>query len=362
MHDNVKFEDIKTLTYLLSHAEIDEQMLYAQARSLASQHCGEEVYLRGLVEISNICRKNCLYCGLRRSNDQVKRFMLTESEILDAVLFAYEQGFGSVVLQSGEQHGFEFVRFVERIIKLITQKTNNQLTITLSCGEQKEETYQRWYEAGASRYLLRIETSDPLLYSEIHPKDEIHSYNTRKECLFMLRDIGYQVGTGVMIGLPGQTTENLAQDLLFMKEQDIDMCGMGPYIVHPNTPMAKNKDKILSPEQRLKLSLRMIALLRILMKNINIASTTALETLHPEGRLLGLLAGANVFMPNLTPVPYQEKYSIYAGKPTLHREQVLKKIKMLEKQLLDYGLQIAWNKPGNPIHYQLRNKNDINIS
>lgn len=289
-----------------------DQDLFDRAVQVRNQTVGDKVHLRGLIELSNRCRKNCLYCGIRCGNRAVERYELTDEQVLAAAQYAWQAGYGSIVIQAGERIDEAFIGRVERLLRAVKELSRGELGITLSLGEQSLETYRRWFEAGGHRYLLRIEASDPSLYARLHPAD--HSYNERRECLTRLREVGYQVGTGVMIGLPFQTLENLADDLLFFQQLDIDMCGMGPYIEFPGTPLADSPSRFTRPE-RLQLALRMIALLRLLMPDLNIASTTALHALHPQGRELGIAAGANVMMPNLTPDAVRGNYRLYDNKP-----------------------------------------------
>jgi biotin synthase len=257
---------------------------------------------------------------------------------------------GSIVIQSGERTDNVFVETLTRLIREIKEKTAGTLGITLSCGEQSLETYQKWFDAGAHRYLLRIETSSEELFRKIHPENEFHLYADRMEALENLRKAGYQTGTGVMIGLPGQTAENLADDLLFMQNIDIDMIGMGPYIPHPDTPMANWKTRLLKPAERFELSLRMIALARILLKDVNIAASTALDALDPDGRVKAILAGANVFMPNMTPKIYAENYHLYEGKPRI-KDDTRIVVKELEAKLKVLKETIGYGKWGDSKHF-----------
>ncbi len=337
-------ERIKKLLSLQDPEEIDT--LCRKAFEVKKQNTGNKVYLRGLLELSNICRKNCYYCGICRTNIHLNRYTLNEKEVLDTALFAYENNFGSLVMQSGERFDKVFIQFVDSLLQKIHKKTNNSLGITLSLGEQSEETYKRWFESGAERYLLRIETSNEQLYYKLHPRDKTHSFSDRIAALKNLRKTGYQTGTGIMIGLPFQTIENLADDLLFMRDLDIHMVGMGPYVEHAETPLFKYRSLIPSKEERFYLSLKMISTLRLLMPDINIASTTALETLSPNGRLIALQAGANVFMPNLTPAQYCEDYFLYDGKPGIHTD-VMSYLKDFDKKLKENGQEIGWGEKGN---------------
>lgn len=288
----------------------DDATLFALSAATKRREVGDKVYLRGLIELGNRCRKNCLYCGIRRDNKLVERYELTVDQVINAASYAYESGYGSIVIQSGEQQSERFTDYICELVTAIKELSFQKLGITLSLGEQSESTYRRWFNAGSHRYLLRIESSSPQLYSSIHPSD--HLFDERLACLNTLRSTGFQVGTGVMIGLPGQTLENLADDLLFLRDLNIDMCGMGPYIEHPNAPLGASQYTIY---HRFKLSLRMIALLRILMPDINIAATTALHAIDPTGREQGIAVGANVIMPNITPFELRASYELYNNKP-----------------------------------------------
>ncbi|HLP04878.1 MAG TPA: [FeFe] hydrogenase H-cluster radical SAM maturase HydE [Paludibacter sp.] len=300
---------------LLNAKSDDEKLLFRYTADVKRETVGNKVYLRGLIEMSNICAKDCLYCGIRKSNRDTNRYSLDEEEILRAVKFAHENKYGSIVIQSGELSGSAFTEKINRIILAAKQITNGEIGITLSCGEQTVETYRQWFESGAHRYLLRIESSTRELYNKIHPSDKNHHFDTRLNALKTLKEIGYQVGTGVMVGLPFQTMEHLADDLLFMKDFDIDMCGMGPYIEHKDTPLYEFKDNLEPLNERFKLTLRMIAVLRLMMKDINIAATTALQTIDKMGREKAIQIGANILMPNITPGKYRDSYALYENKP-----------------------------------------------
>lgn len=324
--------------------------LLKHAQEVKLREVGNKVYFRGLIEFSNICSKDCLYCGIRKGNEKVVRYDATDEQILEACRFAWENRFGSVVLQSGELSSPAFVKRVEILLKKIKQLSNNELGITLSCGEQALETYQRWFESGAHRYLLRIESSKRELYYKIHPENELHSFERRLAALHFLKEAGYQLGTGVMIGLPFQTYEDLADDLLFMKQLDIDMCGMGPYIEHEDTPLHQFRHLLFSKKERFDLALNMIAVLRILMPDINIAAATALQAIDPAGREKALAVGANVMMPNLTPCEYREEYQLYENKPCLDEDAELCR-NCLEARVELAGAEIGYNEWGDSKHF-----------
>lgn len=343
--------------------------LYEAAFRIKNERSGPGVFLRGLMEISNRCQKNCLYCGIRHQNAATLRYDLSEEEILQLGRKAAELGYASIVLQGGERTDNKFVSKITRLLQGLknielksgvdggTRKPHQAkgLGITLSLGEQTEEVYREWYEAGAHRYLLRIESSDPELYGKIHPNDRLHAYERRIEALEALRRVGYQVGTGVMIGLPFQSEEHLVNDLLFFRQMDIDMCGMGPYIPHHDTPLAVHAHLIPSAERRLDLSIRMVALLRMLMPNINIAATTALQVLSDRGRELAIEAGANVVMPNLTDLLYRSNYDLYDGKPGASVDADLTD-SPFARYLQERNIPILRGEWGDSMHYFARQR------
>ena len=330
------------------------QQLYEDAFRTKIDNVGNKVYLRGLVEITNICRKNCLYCGIRRDNSSNDRYEIDIEDVIPAARFAYEQGYGSMVIQGGERHDKKFRDKITSILKEVRKiSSESPLGITLSLGEQPFDVYQEWFEAGAHRYLLRIESSTQELFEKIHPVDESHSFQTRLTALEDLRRAGYQVGTGVMIGLPFQTLGHLADDLLFFKSFDIDMCGMGPYLEHSQTPLYQYKDLLIPKEERLELSLKMVAILRLMMPKINIAATTAMQSIDPAGREKAILAGANVIMPNLTLTEVRGDYSIYENKPGVGEDASITS-SSLERMLQNAGIPIGYNEWGDSLHFKDR--------
>lgn len=344
------------IIYLLSLEGQEMNRLFEHSARIKKEHVGNKVYFRGLIEFSNICSKNCLYCGIRQSNPTVKRYRLTGEQVLSAAGIAYENNYGSVVLQSGEMKSDNFIHYVEKLLTDIGRLTQGKLRVTLSCGEQEEETYRRWFESGAHRYLLRIESSNPGLYKKLHPNDGNHTYQSRLDCLYALQRTGYQVGTGVMIGLPFQTIEDLADDLLFMKDLDVDMAGMGPYLEHENTPFSLYYNRLIPKEKRFQLSLKMIAVLRILMKDINIAAATALQAIHKFGREKGIMIGANVIMPNITPSEYRNDYLLYDGKPCTE-ENAEDCNTCLAARISITNHEIAHGEWGDSKHFRAKNKN-----
>ncbi|MCX6112087.1 MAG: [FeFe] hydrogenase H-cluster radical SAM maturase HydE [Proteobacteria bacterium] len=348
-------DDIATL--LSIHNDADRNTLYKKAYQIKKQFVGNIAYFRGLIEFSNICAKNCLYCGIRSGNTKLKKYEMTTKEILDAMDFAWKNRYGSVVLQSGEISTPKFVDKVDTILQKIMDTTNGEIGITLSCGEQTKETYKRWFESGARRYLLRIETSNKNLYYKIHPKDEYHCFENRVNALKNLKEIGYQTGSGIMVGLPFQTIDNIADDILFLKNIDIDMVGLGPYIEHSETPLYKEKNSLIPRIERFNLALKTIAILRILMKDINLASATALQAIDPEGREKALLAGANIIMPNITPTKYRDDYLLYEDKPCTGEDAVLCK-GCLEARIAKYGEIIGYGEWGDSKHFDKRKNSD----
>lgn len=279
--------------------------LYEAANRVREQYVGPQVELRGLIEFSNICKQNCLYCGLRRDNRQVPRYRLEEKMILDFGRRAAELGYKTLVLQSGEDDFFA----PERLGPVLQELKNLGVALTLSIGEKSREEYAALRVAGADRYLLRIETTDKELYEKMDPG---MSWDNRVRCLLDLKELGYEVGTGSLVGLPGQTVESLARDVLFFQKLDVDMVGIGPFIPNPDTPLAEAVGGTFD------LACRMMALTRLLLPDANIPATTAMETLQPDGRMLALQRGANVVMPNVTDTDYRKMYMLYPGKICLN--------------------------------------------
>ncbi|HHV76218.1 MAG TPA: [FeFe] hydrogenase H-cluster radical SAM maturase HydE [Syntrophothermus lipocalidus] len=294
-------EDIVCLLALKDEHELAR--LYDRADRIRKKYVGDEVHLRGLIEFSNYCRKNCYYCGIRRDNRKLRRYRMSAEEIVATAVVAERLGYKTVVLQSGEDMYYTVDKLVD-IIRRIKQEAD--VAITLSIGERPREEYERLYEAGADRFLMRFETSNRELYARLHPDSD---YDERMQILSWLKEIGYQVGSGVMIGLPGQTLEDLAMDILKFKELELDMVGVGPYICHEETPLAGNANGTV------EMTFKVIALTRIVTRDAHIPATTALATLRPaDGRERALELGANVVMPNVTPTKYRALYELYPGK------------------------------------------------
>jgi biotin synthase len=279
-------------------------LLAKAADNIRRQYYGDAVYIRGLIEFTNYCRNNCYYCGIRAGNSQAQRYRLTQKEILDCCNEGYKLGFRTFVLQGGEDPYFTDDKICS-IVSAIRSKYQD-CAITLSIGEKERASYQAYFDAGANRYLLRHETADEAHYRRLHPTDM--SLANRKRCLFDLKQIGYQVGAGFMVGSPWQTPQNLLADLRFLQQLAPDMIGIGPYITHEHTPF---KDK---PSGTLQETLRLLSILRLLFPYALLPATTALGTIAPNGRELGLQAGGNVVMPNLSPVGVRKLYELYANK------------------------------------------------
>ena len=346
------------IAFLLGRREKDEvEVLRKAAEELCFACVGNKVHFRGLVEFSNICVCDCHYCGIRKSNSEISRFFLTIDEVMQAAHWCAEQGYGSLVLQSGERRDEAFIEFVEKAVCRIRAETRtvNQpdgLGITLCVGEQTKETFARFMAAGAHRYLLRIESSSPRLFRQLHPAAQ--SLEHRLQCLQWLRETGFQVGTGVMIGVPGQTLEDLADDVLFFRSLDVDMIGMGPYIVHKQTPMAAHEPEMAPRrEQVYQLALNMIAVTRLVLRNVNIASTTALQAMKPTGREEGLTYGANVIMPQLTPTEFRKDYQLYEGKPCLDENRDQCRM-CLQNRITGVGRVIGFHEWGDSRHARER--------
>ena len=335
------------ISYLLCNKEQTES-LFNQALKIKLDNVGNKVYLRGLIEYSNICKKNCYYCGLRNENN-IERYTLTDAEVINAAVYAYENNFGSIVIQSGEVQSPLFTKKITSLLNKINEKTNNKLGITLSLGEQTKDTLHQWKENGAIRYLLRIETSNNKLYNKIHPNDTFHSFNDRIKVLDTLKELGYQVGTGIMIGLPFQTIDDLANDIIFFKQNDIDMIGMGPYLEHSNTPFY-NYDNSFTLKDRFDLTIKMIAITRINMPTINIAATTALQTIDQQGREKAIKVGANIIMPNVSPIEHRKDYLPYNNKVCIE-DTADKCMNCINNRIISTNSEIGFGEQGNSLHF-----------
>ena len=303
--------------------------LFERARKYQHKYYGNGIFIRGLIEISNICKNNCYYCGIRRDNKNASRYRLSNEQILECCDKGYKLGYRTFVMQGGED-GYFSDEVMTDIISTIKSRYSD-CAVTLSLGERSYESYRRMYEAGADRYLLRHETADNEHYRMLHPKEL--SLEERKQCLFNLKEIGYQVGTGFMVGSPGQTITNIAKDLLFLEELKPQMVGIGPFIPHHDTVFAQNN------AGSVELTIYLIALIRLLLPKALIPATTALGTLDPKGREKGIMAGANVIMPNLSPVSVREKYSLYDNKLCTGDEDAAYK-KNLEERMKKIGYEV----------------------
>lgn len=295
------------------------EQLWRQADDTRRRAVGDEVHLRGLIEISNVCARSCLYCGLRAPNAKIERYRLSDEEILDCAAHAVQLGYGTVVMQSGEDYGVQ----TDRLARLIHQiKSDTPLAVTLSLGERPDRDLLAWRQAGADRYLLRFETSNPKLYKIIHP-DLNNRPSDRIAILRRLDQLGYEVGSGVMVGIPGQSYDDLADDIVMFRELRLHMIGVGPWLPHPDTPLAQMASQLrLPPDRQVPndeiTTYKAVALARLACPWANIPSTTALATVNQaNGRELGLVRGANVVMPNLTPLRYRPLYEIYPAKACL---------------------------------------------
>ncbi len=315
---------------LSSYTQEDLDFTRALAQKIAQEHFGNKIYIRGLIEFTNICRQNCYYCGLRAENTKVSRYRLTKDDILACCDEGYPLGFRTFVLQGGED-----LHFDDELMCDIIHSIKNRYpdcAVTLSIGERSRETYQKYFNAGADRFLLRHETANAKHYAKLHPKNL--SLENRKKCLFELKDIGFQTGCGFMVGSPWQTFDTIAEDLLFIHELQPQMVGIGPFIPHKDTPFG-NK-----PQGSLDLTLLLLALVRIMLKNALLPSTTALGTIHPEGREMGILSGANVVMPNLSPIAVRKKYMLYNGKIATG-EEAAEGLENLKKRMQNIGYEIT---------------------
>ncbi len=311
--------------------------LAERAGAVRERIYGNAVYLRGLIEFTNYCENNCFYCGIRRGNQNIERYRLTEERILSCTDRGYALGFRTFVLQGGEDPGFPDERLCE-LVRTIRER-HSDCAVTLSVGERERESYEAFYRAGAERYLLRHETACPAHYRKLHP--ESMSAEHRYNCLKILKNIGFQVGAGMMIGSPYQTPEDILKDLRFLQDLEPHMVGIGPFIPHKDTPFHDR------PAGGLELTLRLLSILRLMMPKLLLPATTALGTIHPTGREMGLRAGANVIMPNLSPTDAREKYMLYDNK-ICTGEAAEKCFRCLEVRVKSAGCYISVNRGDAP--------------
>ena len=337
MKDTRKISE-EDLAYVLeSGGESEREYLFEAARNAADQVFHKEIYLRGLIEFTNYCRNNCYYCGIRCGNSNAERYRLTEEEILSCCDIGDKIGFKTFVLQGGEDPYFTDDRICELVRKI--KAAHPSCAVTLSIGEKSYESYKKFYDAGADRYLLRHETANEEHYSMLHPENM--SGAERKQCLFDLKDIGFQVGCGIMIGTPGQTMKHIYEDIVFMQKLEPHMIGIGPFIPHKDTPF---RDE---PEGSVEITLRLLAVLRLLFPKVLLPATTALGTADSLGREKGILAGANVMMPNLSPSGVRKKYLLYDGK-ICTGEEAAECNQCLRRRVERIGYHVAESRGDHP--------------
>lgn len=320
------------LCQLIALADDSQQELYLfeKARQKKEEIYQDKIYIRGLIELSNYCKNNCLYCGIRAVNTSIERYRLSKEQILDCTRYGYELGFRTFVLQGGEDPAYSDQDICD-IVRQIKEE-HPDCAVTLSIGEKTYESYKAYKEAGADRYLLRHETATESHYQMLHP--EKMNFKNRQRCLADLKSLGYQVGSGFMVGSPYQTMEHIIADLRYLQKLQPDMIGIGPFIPHHQTPFAKEK------QGDLHLTLRLIAILRLMFPNALLPSTTALGSIHPEGRKMGLGCGANVVMPNLSPLDVRNLYKIYDNKAYVNAEAA-EGIAILEKEAEEIGYKVV---------------------
>lgn len=324
------------LLYLLNNMnDYHKNYLFQKSNDTRKRFYENKVYLRGLIEISNYCIRDCMYCGIRKSNSKAQRYRLSEEEIVSCAVKGDELGYKTIVLQGGEDPYFSDDILADIIRKIKTKLPDN--AITLSLGERSFKSYKKLYDAGADRYLLRHETSNRQLYEKLHPNA---SFDNRRRCLIDLKEIGYQIGAGFMVGLPGQNNEDLVNDLLYLKELEPHMCGIGPFIPQKDTPLGLEKGGTCEK------TVILLAIIRLLLPNVLLPATTALSTISATGREEGLRAGANVIMPNLSPLNVRSKYSLYDGKKYLDIESAEYREK-IEKDINEIGFSIDISRGDN---------------
>lgn len=324
--------DSNALCQLIALADDSQQELYLfeKARRKKEEVYQDKIYIRGLIELSNYCKNNCLYCGIRAVNTAIERYRLSKEQILDCTRYGYELGFRTFVLQGGEDPAYSD-QYICDIVRQIKEE-HPDCAVTLSIGEKTYESYKAYKDAGADRYLLRHETATESHYRMLHP--EKMSFKNRQRCLEDLKSLGYQVGSGFMVGSPFQTIEHIVADLRYLQQLEPDMIGIGPFIPHHQTPFADKE------QGNLHLTLRLIAILRLMFPNALLPSTTALGSIHPQGRKMGLRCGANVVMPNLSPLDVRNLYKIYDNKAYVNAEAA-EGIAILKKEAEEIGYKVV---------------------
>ncbi len=333
LKNNKTLNDKDFLRLLTEYTEEDLSFIRELAREVAVSNFGHSIYIRGLIELTNYCKNDCYYCGIRKSNLNVERYRLNLEQVLACCEQGYSVGFRTFVMQGGEDAGIKDQDIVLYIREI--KKKFPDCAITLSLGERSEQTYQNFYDAGANRYLLRHETSDHTHYGVLHPAKM--SLDNRLNCLHILKKIGFQTGTGIMVGTPEQRVEHLLKDIRFIEQLQPQMIGMGPFLSHCDTPFARH------PNGSFSMSLLLLSIFRLMHPKALIPSTTALASLDPKGREAGILSGANVVMPNLSPVDQRKKYSLYNNKAALGAESA-EGLALLDKQLQSIGYHISYDR------------------
>lgn len=317
---------------LWKNPEVTEK-IQKEAIRLQQLYYGNKIFIRGLIEFTNCCKNNCYYCGIRRDNQKVKRYRLSKEEILSCCEQGYQLGFRTFVLQGGEDVYFSDERMVDLVSSI--KKEYPDCAVTLSIGEKSYESYKKMREAGADRYLLRHETANEEHYRRLHPEEM--KLSERKQCLRDLKDLGYQTGAGFMVGAPGQTVETLAEDLMFLKELQPEMVGIGPFLPHCDTDFREE------PAGDVELTLYLLSVVRILLPQVLLPATTALGTAEKDGKIRGILCGANVVMPNLSPVANRKQYALYNNKACMD-EEAAEGIRKLEASMASIGYQVVYER------------------
>lgn len=357
-----EFSDDDIVRLLGLTAPEDCLKLKRAAYDRTTEIMGDRVFYRGLIELSNICTDNCRYCGIRKDNHAVKRYEMTKEEILSQAKWAADHGYGSICLQAGERRDPKFVNFIAECLRdihklSVSPQLPEGLGVTISLGDQTKETYELWAEASGNRknlrYLSRFETSNPKLFELLHSAPGNHEKNLarRFQCFKYLRECGYQLGTGVMIGIPGQTLEDLCRDIRLFQSLDVDMIGMGPYLKSEGADLKELGQ--MAPKPLMQLALNMIAVVRLVLGNVNIAAATALQALRDDGRETGIEYGANVVMPNLSPQKFRPGYQLYDNKPCINDEPT-QCADCLEKRIASRGRKVGWFMMGSSRRFRER--------
>jgi biotin synthase len=342
------------LVYLLTTRDKSERMqIFRKAAAVRERYVKNNIYLKGLIEFSNRCANNCYYCGIRGDNESVNRYTLPAEEVIETARHAFHSGYGTVLIQSGERRDTVFTNQVCDLLRQIKMLSNNKLGITLNCGVQSDKVYREWFDWGAHSYILGMATFSEELYGKLHPLKGTDTLASKMDRLAALKRIGYHTGAALLVGLPFQTADELAGEIIRCRDIDLDLVCLDSYIPHDQTPLAVYRDELAPSRERFELAQRMIALARIVLKDVNIIPGLSLDAIHPSGRAIGIISGANILLPNLTPCRSSEQFELFNDKELLNDYADCTVVEIIEK-VRPYELEIIYEDWGDSPHFRNR--------